>query len=52
MTLRVSQAANVGCSTLFALSGRTGRWRRFVLLQMLGGFFGLFSQLSFAGMVR
>jgi len=50
--LMVNQAANVGCYTLFALSGRTDRWRTFVILQILGGFFGLFTQLSFAGMVR
>ena len=52
MTLRANQAASVGCSTLFALSGRTNRWRRFDTLQMLGEFFGLFTQPSFAGMVR
>jgi drug/metabolite transporter (DMT)-like permease len=50
--LMVNQAANVGCYTLFALSGRTDRWRTFVILQILGGCFGLFTQLSFAGMVR
>jgi drug/metabolite transporter (DMT)-like permease len=50
--LVVNQAANVGCYTLFALSGRTDRWRTFVLLQILGGVFGLFTQLSYAGLVR
>ncbi len=50
--LVVNQVANVGCYTLFALSGRTDRWRTFILLQILGGFFGLFTQLSFAGLVR
>ena len=28
------------------------RWRTFVVLQILGGVFGLFTQLSYAGMVR
>jgi len=50
--LVVNQVANVGCYTLFALSGRADRWRTFILLQILGGFFGLFAQLSFAGLVR
>ena len=50
--LVVNQVANVGCYTLFALSGRTDRWRTFIALQILGGFFGLFTQLSFAGLVR
>ena len=50
--LVVNQISNVGCYTLFALSGRADRWRTFVLFQILGGFFGLFTQLSFAGMVR
>lgn len=50
--LVVNQAANVGCYTLFALSGRADRWRTFIVLQILGGFFGLFTQLTFAGMVR
>ena len=50
--LVVNQVANVGCYTLFALSGRTDRWRMFILLQILGGVFGLFTQLSYAGMVR
>ena len=50
--LVVNQVANVGCYTLFALSGRTDRWRTFIILQILGGFFGLFTQLTFAGLVR
>jgi drug/metabolite transporter (DMT)-like permease len=50
--LVVNQAANVDCYTLFALSGRADRWRTFILLQILGGIFGLFTQLSYAGMVR
>jgi len=50
--LVVNQVANVGCYTLFALSGRADRWRTFIILQILGGVFGLFTQLSFAGLVR
>ena len=50
--LVVNQVANVACYTLFALSGRTDRWRTFIVLQILGGVFGLFTQLTFAGLVR
>lgn len=50
--LVVNQVANVGCYTLFALSGRADRWRTFITLQILGGFFGLLTQLTFAGLVR
>jgi drug/metabolite transporter (DMT)-like permease len=50
--LVVNQVANVGCYTLFALSGRADRRRTFIVLQILGGFFGLFTQLTFAGLVR
>jgi drug/metabolite transporter (DMT)-like permease len=50
--LVVNQVSNVGAATLFALSGRADRWRTFIVLQILGGFFGIFIQVSFAGMVR
>ena len=50
--LVVNGVANVGCCTLFALSGRAERWQTFILLQFLGRFFGLFMQPSFTVMVR
>ena len=48
----VNQAFNVGATACFAASGHADRLRTFVLWQIVGGFFGLGVQLSFAGIVR
>lgn len=48
----LNQITNVGATTGFALSGRSPDMRRFLAWQIMGSFFGLGTQLTFAGMVR
>jgi drug/metabolite transporter (DMT)-like permease len=43
---------NVGATTGFAISGRSHTSRGFIVWQIIGGFFGLGTQLTFAGLVR
>jgi drug/metabolite transporter (DMT)-like permease len=47
-----NQFFNVGSTAFFAASAHADRFRMFVLLQIVGGFFGLGVQLSYAGLVR
>jgi multidrug transporter EmrE-like cation transporter len=48
----LNQVVNVGATTSFALSGHADRLRTFVFWQLIGGFFGLGIQVTFAGLVR
>jgi drug/metabolite transporter (DMT)-like permease len=48
----LNQAFNVGATSCFAASGHANRLRTFVIWQLVGGFFGLGVQLTFAGLVR
>jgi drug/metabolite transporter (DMT)-like permease len=48
----INQVMNVGATTSFALSGGSATLRGFILWQIIGGVFGLGSQLTFAGLVR
>ncbi len=48
----VNQAVNVGATACFAASAHADRLRTFVFWQIVGGFFGLGVQLTFAGLVR
>jgi drug/metabolite transporter (DMT)-like permease len=48
----VNQAVNVGATACFAASAHADRLRAFLFWQVIGGFFGLAVQLSFAGLVR
>lgn len=48
----LNQITNVGATTGFALSGRSPDMRRFLAWQIMGSFFGLGTQLTFAGIVR
>jgi drug/metabolite transporter (DMT)-like permease len=48
----VNQVVNVGATACFAASAHADRLRTFVFWQVIGGFFGLGVQLSFAGLVR
>src|SRR5512143_3754184 len=48
----LNQFFNVGASASFALSGWADSTRMFVLWQIIGGLFGLGTQLTFAGLVR
>ncbi len=52
LLILLNQVTNVGATTGFALSGGSATWRDFVLWQIIGGAFGLGSQLTFAGLVR
>ena len=48
----VNQVVNVGATACFAASAHADRLKTFVFWQVVGGFFGLGVQLSFAGIVR
>ncbi len=48
----LNQAFNVGATACFAASGHAERLRAFVFWQIVGGFFGLGVQITFAGIVR
>ncbi len=48
----LNQFFNVGATACFAASGHADRLRAFIFWQIVGGFFGLGVQLSFAGIVR
>ncbi len=48
----LNQFFNVGASASFALSGWANTTGSFVLWQIIGGLFGLGTQLTFAGLVR
>jgi drug/metabolite transporter (DMT)-like permease len=52
LIILLNQAFNVGATACFAASGHADRWRIFIFWQIVGGFFGLGVQLSFAGIVR
>ena len=48
----VNQIVNVGATACFAASAHADKLRTFLFWQIVGGFFGLAVQLSFAGLVR
>lgn len=43
---------NIGATTAFAVSGRSGTLRTFLVWQIIGSAFGLGTQVTFAGLVR
>ena len=47
-----NQFFNVGATLSFAASGHAERLRTFIAWQIIGGFFGLGVNLTFAGLVR
>ena len=47
-----NQFFNVGATLSFAASGHSDRLRTFIAWQIVGGFFGLGVNLTFAGLVR
>lgn len=48
----LNQIMNAGATTGFAISGRSGDFKGFLLWQIVGSVFGLGTQLTFAGLVR
>jgi drug/metabolite transporter (DMT)-like permease len=48
----LNQIMNAGATTGFAMSGRSGNFKGFLLWQIIGSAFGLGTQLTFAGLVR
>jgi drug/metabolite transporter (DMT)-like permease len=50
--LVLNQFFNVGATLSFAASGNAERVRTFIIWQIIGGFFGLGVNLTFAGLVR
>jgi len=48
----INQIVNVGATACFAASAHADKLRTFLFWQIVGGFFGLAVQLSFAGLVR
>jgi hypothetical protein len=52
LVILLNQALNVGATTGFAISGNSRTAQRFVFWQIVGGVFGLGTQISYAGLVR
>ena len=48
----LNQVMNIGATTGFAISGISENARSFIVWQIIGSFFGLGTQLTFAGLVR